>query len=231
MPRLSKRKKEFSKIVEAEKKYSLKNAIAVLKKAPPTKFDSSVDLAIKLNADPKQSTQMIRGTVSLPHGTGKSIKVACFCKGEMANKAKEVGADFVGSDELMQKVKSGWCDFDVAVATPDMMKDIAILGKILGPRGLMPNPKAGTVTKDIVSAIKELKKGKVEFKMNKQSDINISVGRISFSEEAIYENSCTLISAVFHARPSSIKGHFVSGISMSSTMGSGIKLDLNEIRP
>ena len=226
MPAKSKRKKEFEKLVDKAKTYSLKEALSILKKAPQTKFDSSVDVAFKLNIDPKQSSQTVRGTVSLPHGTGKSVKVACFCKGETENKAKEAGADFVGSQDLIAKVRSGWCDFDVAVASPDMMKEIASLGKILGPRGLMPNPKSGTVTDDVVSAINEVKKGKVEFKMSKQSDINLSIGRISFNEQALYENGVSIIEAVFHARPAAIKGQFVKSIFVSSTMGPGIRLDV-----
>jgi len=230
MPRLSKRKKEFEKLVDKKKTYPLKEAISILKKAPQTKFDSSIDLAFNLNTDPKQSTQMVRGTVALPHGTGKSIKVACFCKGKASESAKEAGADFIGSDELIAKVKTGWCDFDIAVATPDMMKEIASLGKILGPRGLMPNPKAGTVTQDVANAIKEVKKGKVEFKMNKQSDINISCGRLSFSDEKVYQNCLSLIKAVQHSRPASIKGQFIKGISISSTMGPGLKLNMGELK-
>ena len=227
MPRKSKRKKAFAELVEKNKSYTLREALSILKKAPSTKFDGSVDLAFKLNVDPKQSSQMVRGTVSLPHGTGKSIRVVCFCKGEAANKAKEAGANYVGDKELIEKIRSGWCDFDVAIATPDMMREISSLGKILGPRGLMPNPKSGTVAEDVVGVVHEVKKGKIEFKMSKQSDIHVPVGRISFSERALYENGSSLIKAVLHARPSSAKGQFIKTIFVSSTMGPGVKLDLN----
>jgi len=226
---MSKRKKAFEKLVpDKNKSHTLKEALSILKKAPQTKFDSSVDLAIKLNVDLKQSSQMVRGTVSLPHGTGKSIKVACFCKGKASEDAKKAGADFIGDKELIDKVRSGWCDFDVAIATPEMMRDIASLGKILGPRGLMPNPKAGTVTEDVLKTINEVKKGKVEFKMSKQADIHLSMGKVSFNEDALYENGSTLIKAVIHARPSSVKGQFIKSISLSSTMGPGVKLDVNK---
>lgn len=225
---MSKRKKEFEKLVDKTKTYSLKEAVAILKKAPQTKFDGSVDLAFKLNVDSKQGPQVVRGTISLPHGTGKTVRIACFCKANMEEKAKEAGTDFAGSEELIKKVRTGWCDFDVAIATPDMMKEIASLGKILGPRGLMPNPKSGTVTNDIVKAISEVKKGKVEFKMSKQADINLTIGKLSFNEAALYENASVLIKAVIQARPPAIKGHFVKSIFVSSTMGPGIRLDLNK---
>ena len=214
--------------MDKDKAYTLKEGLAILKKAPKTKFDSSVDLAINLNVDPKQSSQMVRGTASLPHGTGKSLKVACFCKGEKENEAKKAGADYVGHQELVAKVRSGWCDFDVAVATPDMMRDIASLGKILGPRGLMPNPKSGTVTNDVASTITEVKKGKVEFKMSKQADMHLSVGRVSFGEKSLYENTSTVIKAISHSRPAAVKGQFIKSIFISTSMGPGVRLDLNK---
>lgn len=226
MAKKSKRTKEFEKLVDKSKTYSLKEALLILKQAPKTKFDGSVDVAFKLDVDPKQSSHVVRGTVSLPHGTGRSVRVACFCKGEVEKKAKEAGADFTGSTELIAKIRSGWCDFDVAIATPDMMRDIAALGKILGPRGLMPNPKSGTVTDNVVGAISEVKKGKVEFKMSKQADIHLSMGRLSFSEESLYENGAVLIKAVLGARPAALKGQFVRSICVSSTMGPGIRIDL-----
>ncbi len=225
--RKTKRTKEFEKIVDKAKNYKLKEAIAILKTAPKTKFDGAVDIAFKLEVDAKQSSQAVRGTVSLPHGTGKSVKVACFCKGKAEEQAKAAGADFIGSDELIQKVRGGWCDFDVAITSPDMMREIASLGKVLGPRGLMPNPKSGTVTNDISAAIKEVKKGKVEFKMSKQTDIHLSIGRLSFDEKALYENGASIIKAIIHARPPAVKGQFIKSIAVSSTMGPGIKLDVN----
>lgn len=223
----SKRVRVFENFVDRSKKYSLKEAIEILKKTPKTKFDESVDLAIKLEIDPKQSDQMVRGTVVLPHGTGKTKKVAVFCKGESQHRAKDAGADYVGAEDLIEKVAKGFLDFDVAVATPEMMRDLSKVGKVLGPRGLMPNPKAGTVTEDVEKAIKEVKAGRIEFKMDKISNINISVARISFNENAIYENAITLIEAVQHARPAALKGHYIRSIAVSTTMGPGIKLDLS----
>ncbi|MDP3787088.1 MAG: 50S ribosomal protein L1 [Candidatus Omnitrophota bacterium] len=225
----SKRVKSFENLVDKSKKYSLKEAISILKKAPKTKFDESVDLAIKLDIDPKQSDQMVRGTIVLPHGTGKTKKVAVFCKGEAQHKAKEAGADQVGAEDLIEKVSKGFMDFDVAVATPEMMRELSKLGKILGPRGLMPNPKAGTVTEDVAKAVKEVKGGKVEFKMDKISNINMAVGKISFDENAIYSNAFTLIEAVQHARPATLKGSYIRSIAISTTMGPGVKLDLSNL--
>ncbi|MEE8359327.1 MAG: 50S ribosomal protein L1 [Candidatus Omnitrophota bacterium] len=227
--RLSKRKKEFEKMVEKDKRYTLEEALAVIKNSPKVKFDQTVELAIKLNVDPKQITQPVRGTVTLPHGTGKKKSVCVFCKGDAENKAKEAGAEYVGHQELVQKIQSGWCDFDVAIATPDMMKDIARLGKVLGPRGLMPNPKAGTVTDDVVTAINEVKKGKIEFKMDKQTNVQIPVGKLSFDNKALIENADKAIHAVISARPSSVKGQFIRSIALSSTMGPGLHLDLSKV--
>jgi len=225
----SKRVKSFESLVDKSKKYSLKEAISILKKAPKTKFDESVDLAIKLDIDPKQSDQMVRGTIVLPHGTGKTKRVAVFCKGEAQHKAKEAGADQVGAEDLIEKVSKGFMDFDVAVATPEMMRELSKLGKVLGPRGLMPNPKAGTVTEDVAKAVKEVKGGKIEFKMDKISNINIAVGKISFDENAIYDNAFILIEAVQHARPATLKGNYIRSIAISTTMGPGVRLDLSNL--
>lgn len=222
----SKRMKEVNKLVDKTKKYSLDEAVTILKKSPHPKFDESVDISFKVNTDPKQGTQVVRGTVALPHGTGKKVKVAVFCKGEAELKAKAAGADFVGGSDLVEKVFSGWCEFDVAVATPDMMKEMGRLGKILGPRGLMPNPKAGTVTEDVAKAIKEVKAGRVEFRMDKQGNIHVPVGKVSFEEKAIKENTMSLIDAVRSARPQGLKGKFVKSLAISSTMGPGLKLDI-----
>ncbi|MFH1752702.1 MAG: 50S ribosomal protein L1 [Candidatus Omnitrophota bacterium] len=227
--KLSKRKKEFEKLVDKDKRYTIEEAITIIKASPKVKFDQTVELAIKLDVDPKQITQPVRGTVTLPNGTGKNKTVCVFCKGEAENKAKEAGAEHVGHQELVQKVESGWCDFDVAIATPDMMRDIAKLGKVLGPRGLMPNPKAGTVTDDIVTAINEVKKGKIEFKMDKQTNVQIPVGKLSFDDKALAENAGKAIRAVISARPSSVKGLFVRSIVLSSSMGPGLRLDLSRL--
>ncbi len=224
--RISKRKKDYQKLVDPNKRYTLDEAISILKKAPKVKFDETVELAIKLNMGPKDASQPVRGTVKLPHGTGKKKTVCVFCKGEDEKKAKEAQAEHVGNKELIQKVVSGWSDFDVAIATPEMMREIAMLGKILGPRGLMPSPKAGTVTDDVSGAVSEIKKGKIEFKMDKQSNVQVPVGKISFEDKAIVENASKVIRALVAAKPAAIKGQFVRSIAMSSSMGPGIKIDV-----
>lgn len=223
---LSKRKKEFDKLVDKKKVYTLRDAIEILKQAPKTKFDQTVEVSFKLNVDLKETSVSVRGTVFLPHGTGKTRRVAVFCKGEDEKKAKTAGADFVGADELVKKVSEGWCDFDVAIATPDMMKDMGRLGKVLGPRGLMPNPKAGTVTTDVLKAVEEVKKGKIEFKMDKQSNIHAMIGKLSFETKALFENGSELIDSVERAKPHTVKGVFLKNMSISSTMGPGLRLDI-----
>lgn len=230
MKALSKRTKEFEKLMDKNKRYSLFEALEILKNIPKTKFDQTVEVSFKLNINPKETPASVRGTVSLPHGTGKTRRVAVFCKGEFEEKAKDAGADFVGSDELIKKVSDGWCDFDVAIATPDMMKDMGRLGKVLGPRGLMPNPKTGTVTQDVEKAISEVKKGKIEFRMDKQSNIHAPIGKLSFETQALFENGSELIEAVEHSRPSAVKGVFIKSIAISSTMGPGLKLHLTNWR-
>ncbi|MFH1645256.1 MAG: 50S ribosomal protein L1 [Candidatus Omnitrophota bacterium] len=222
---MGKRIIEARKLVESNKLYNLKEAVGVLKKAAPAKFDESIDIAMKLNVNSKSLSQPIRGAVVLPKGTGKKIRVAVFCKGENVSKAKEAGADVVGDKDLVDKIREGFLDFDVCVATPDVMKDIAILGKVLGPRGLMPSPKAGTVTPDVVKAINDVKAGKVEFKMDKLGCITKSVGRFSFSEEDIYQNLKTFINAVVGARPGDVKGKYIKSLAISSTMGPGVRID------
>lgn len=226
----TKRTREFAKIFDRNKQYCLFEAIELLKKAPKTKFDQSVELSFKININTKETPVSVRGTVTLPHGTGKTRKVAVFCKGEHEKKAKEAGADFVGSEDLMKKVAEGWCDFDIAIATPDMMKDLSKLGKVLGPRGLMPNPKTGTVTQDIEKAISEVRKGKIEFKMDKQSNIHAPIGKISFIAQNLFENGAELIDAVEHSKPAMVKGVFMKSIAISSTMGPGLKLNLTNWR-
>ena len=233
MENLSKRQKTLQPLVDKNKAYSLKEAIAILKKMPKVKFDETVDIAVKLNVDPKQSQgASIRGTVSLPHGTGKKVRVAVFCKGDEETKARSAGADFVGAEDLVAKVQGGWSDFDVAIATPDMMKDLARLGKILGPRGLMPNPKSGTVTMDTVKTIKEVKAGKIEFKMDKQAGIHAPLGKLSFTEEALYGNAVALIDAIMTTTPQggSPTSQHVTTLFISTTMGPGIKLDIAQFR-
>ena len=226
MDKHSKRFNEALKLVDEKKTYTLKEAIGVLKNMPVTKFDQSIDIDIHLNVDSKKSDQMVRGTVVLPAGTGKKVRVAVFCKGEVEKEAKAAGADYVGGQDLIDKVAAGWMDFDVAVASPDIMKELSKLGKILGPRGLMPSPKAGTVTNNVAQAIKEIKGGKIEFKVDKQGGMHSAIGKLSFPEKDIYENASKFIESLNAARPQSIKGKFVQSAAISTTMGSGLKIDI-----
>jgi large subunit ribosomal protein L1 len=220
----SKRYKESEKQIDKTKAYQLKEAIALLKKMTLPKFDSSVDLHFSLSVDTKKPEQMVRGTVVLPHGTGKKVRVAVFCKGEHERLAKDAGADYVGANELIDKVASGFIDFDCAIATPEMMKDLSKLGKILGPRGLMPSPKTGTVTNDIVKAIEDVKKGKVEFRVDKQGGIHLLVGKFSFEEDKLYDNASRVLDAINEARPGSVKGKFVKSLTISASMNPGLRI-------
>ncbi len=220
----SKRYQESEKQIDRTKTYPLKEAIPVLKKMAPTKFDASVDLHFSINVDSKKSDQMVRGTVVLPHGTGKKVKVAVFCRGESEKLARDANADYVGGNDLIDKVAGGFMDFDCAISTPEMMKDLSKLGKILGPRGLMPSPKTGTVTNDIVKAIEDVRKGKVEFRADKQAGIHLSVGKLSFPEENLYENATRVIEVINEARPASVKGKFINSVFISSTMNCGLRL-------
>ncbi len=228
---MSKRMTAVYEKVDPKKRYSLKEALNLLKTTPPAKFDETVEVALDLEVDPKQSDQTVRGTVLLPHGTGKSVKVLVFAKGEAERQATEAGADFVGAQELVEKVQGGWLGFDVVVSTPDLMKEVGKLGKFLGPRGLMPSPKAGTVTQDVAKAVKEIKQGKVEFKLDKQGDIHLGIGKCSFPAEALEENGRALLEAIWKAKPASAKGRYVRSVSLSTTMGPGIRLDPAEGRP
>ena len=218
----SKRFQAASKLADKTRVYTLKDAVAVLKSFPKTKFDESVEVAFHLRVDTKKSDHMIRGTVVLPHGTGKKVRIAVFCRGEAEKEAKEAGADIIGAQELIDKVAGGWMDFDCVVATPEMMRDLSKLGKVLGPRGLMPSPKTGTVTQNVTQAIKDLKAGKVEFKVDKQGGIHVAVGKISFTEPQINENALTLIETIKNARPASVKGEFIKSVSVSTSMGPGL---------
>lgn len=213
-------------LVDEDKPRSLRDAIVLIKKISNTKFNSSVDLHLHLNIDSKKSDQMVRGTVILPHGTGKHLRIAVFCKGEQEKAAKQAGAEFVGAEELIDKVAAGFCDFDCAVATPEMMKDIARLGRILGPRGLMPSPKNQTVTADVQKAIEDLQKGKVEFKVDKQSGIHLSIGKMNFDENKLLDNASKVLEAINEARPSSAKGRFIKSCFISSTMSPAVRLAL-----
>ncbi|MFH1282227.1 MAG: 50S ribosomal protein L1 [bacterium] len=222
---MSKRILEITKLVDKNKLYPLQEAVGVIKKAAKAKFDETVEVHIKLGIDPKQSDQGVRGTVNLPHGTGKSRKVAVVAAGEKLKEAESNGADICGGDDLIEKIAKGWMDFDVLVATPDNMRNISKLGKVLGPRGLMPNPKSGTVTFDIASAIKEIKAGRVEFKNDIYGNIHCAIGKASFSEEHLVENLKYLVSSVIRLKPASSKGIYIRKISLSSTMGPGIAID------
>jgi len=221
----SRKHKEFREKVDRRKRYDVEEAVKLLKDNHYVKFDESVEIAVRLGVNPKHADQMVRGTVALPHGTGKAVRVAVFAQGEKATEAEEAGADVVGADDLAEKVQGGWTDFDVAVATPDMMRVLGKLGKILGPRGLMPNPKAGTVTMNIADTVKQLKAGRVEFRIDRQANIAISVGKLSFDETKIVDNVKAFIDAILRAKPAAAKGAYLLGASVCSTMSPGIKLD------
>ena len=224
-----KRYKAFAEQVGAEKKYLLEEAVALVKKCATAKFDEGVDLAFKLGVDPRQADQMIRGTVGLPNGTGRDVRVAVFAKGEKQTEAKEAGADEVGAEELVERVQGGWFEFDVAIATPDMMRDVGKLGRVLGPRGLMPSPKSGTVTMDVGPAVVEFKKGKIEYRTDRNANVHVPVGKARFDEQQLIENASAVIEVVIRARPASAKGTYLRSVAISSTMGPGIKLDTNEL--
>jgi large subunit ribosomal protein L1 len=225
----SKRYKKALEQVDATKSYSLKSAVEVLAKFPKAKFNETVDLAFRLGVDPKQSDQMVRGTVPLPHGSGKTVKVLVFAKnGPAADAAKAAGAEFVGFDDMIKKCVEGWTDFDVAIATPDAMSEVRKLGKVLGPRGLMPNPKTGTVTDDTAKAVKEVKAGRVEFKIDKAGNIHVPVGKASFNIQQLEENARAVIEAVAKARPSTTKGDYLQSCTLSATMSPPVRVDLKE---
>src|SRR3982751_4483450 len=222
----SKRFKKALELVDKKKSYPLKSAVEVLTKFPKAKFNETVDLAFRLGVDPKPSDQMVRGTVPLPHGSGKTVRVLVFAKnGPAADAAKAAGAEFVGFEDMIAKCNSGWSDFDVAVATPDAMAEVRKLGKVLGPRGLMPNPKTGTVTDDTAKAVREVKAGRVEFKLDKNGNIAVPLGKFSFAEDQLVENGTAVIEAVVKARPSGAKGRFVENIALAATMSPAVTVD------
>jgi large subunit ribosomal protein L1 len=221
-----KKYKAAAALVDRAKLYSVEESVGLAKKTARTKFDETVDLAVKLGVDPKQADQMVRGTVVLPHGTGKKVKILVFAKGEKEKEARDGGADYVGAEDLAEKIqKEGWTDFDVVVATPDIMGLVGRLGKVLGPRGLMPNPKTGTVTFDIAKAIKEIRAGKVEYRVEKAGIIHVPVGKASFDESKLIDNAKAVLESILKAKPSSSKGKYLKSVSVSTTMGPGVKMD------
>lgn len=222
---MGKRLEEISKKVDHKKKYSLEEASKLIKESAKAKFDETIELHVRLGVDPKQSDQSVRGTVVLPAGTGETKKIAVVAKGEKLREAQTAGADFFGENDLIEKIQKGWMDFDVLVATPDAMKDVSKLGKVLGPKGLMPNPKAGTVTFDISRAVKELKSGRIEYKIDEYGIVHTAIGKASFDSEKICDNARTLIEALIKSKPASSKGIYLKSITLSSTMGPGIPID------
>ncbi len=224
MPKKGKKKRAVDESLE-KRPYQLDEAIELLKKSSYAKFDETLEIAMRLGVDPKHADQMVRGTVVLPHGTGKTVRILVFASGEKTKEAEEAGGDYVGGEDLAQKIQDGWLDFDAVISTPDMMKVVGRLGRVLGPRGLMPNPKSGTVTFEVGKAVEDIKAGKVEFRVDKTGIVHAPLGKLSFDVAQLAENTRTLIGAVMRAKPAVAKGKFVLGMSLSSTMGPGLKLD------
>jgi len=216
--------------VDRNQRYALEQSLRLVKDTARAKFDETVEMAIRLGVDPRQADQNVRGTVTLPHGMGKPVRVLAFAKWEKEMEAQEAGADFVGGDDLIKKISEGWLEFDKAVATPDMMGAVGRIGKILGPRGLMPNPKTGTVSTDIAKAVREIKAGKLEFRVDKAGIVHVPVGKASFSVEHLVENASVVLASILRAKPASAKGNYVKGVTVAATMGPGIKVDLAQIR-
>jgi len=229
MAKHGKRYTEVAKLVDPKKFYSVDEALALVKKCATAKFDETVEVALKLGVDPRHADQQVRGTVVLPHGTGKSVTVLVFAKGEKAKEAEAAGADYVGAEELAEKIQNGWLDFDVAIATPDMMGVVGKLGRILGPRGLMPNPKTGTVTFEVADAIRDSKAGKVEFRVNKEAGVHVPIGKVSFEQEKLVDNFYALLGAVIKAKPQASKGTYLRKVAVSSSMGPGIKVNPQDV--
>ncbi len=229
MSRIGKNRKNAMSKVELEKQYSILDAAKLVKETSTEKFDASVDLSVKLGVDPKQANQMVRGVVALPHGTGKDIKVLALVSADKEEEAKLAGADYVGLDEYVEKIKDGWTDIDVIITMPAIMGKIGALGKVLGPRGLMPNPKSGTVTLDIGKAVADVKKGKIDFKVDKFGIIHASVGKVSFDPKNIYENTNELLQTIIKLKPSGAKGTYIESVSLSSTMGIGINIESSSL--
>jgi len=225
----TKRRKASEAVVDATKQHTIEEAVDTLKKLPAVKFDETVDLSLRLGVDPKHADQMVRGAIVLPNGVGKTVRVAVFAKGEKEREAREAGADTVGAEDLVEKIQGGWLDFDSAIATPDLMGQVGRLGKVLGPRGLMPNPKIGTVTFDVGRAVREAKAGKVEFRVDKAGNVHVPIGKRSFAAEALVGNAHALLEAIVRAKPAAAKGNYLRTITMSSTMSPGVKVDTQRI--
>lgn len=225
----SRRYQELLKNIEPGKEYSLEDAVKLLKKTATAKFDETVEVSVRLGVDPRHADQAVRGTVALPHGTGKTVRVLVLCKSVKEKEAQEAGADYVGFDEYIKKINENWFDFDVLIATPDVMGEVGKLGKILGPRGLMPNPKSGTVTLDVGKAVKEVKSGKIEFRVDKTGILHVNVGKASFPEPHLVDNIRAFMETVVRLKPASAKGQYVRSVTVSSTMGPGIAIDRNAI--
>jgi large subunit ribosomal protein L1 len=225
-----KRYNEAAALVDRDQQYAPAEAMRLLKQFPAAKFDETVELALRLGVDPRKAEQMIRGTVTLPHGTGRSVRVAAFATGDKAREAQEAGADIVGGEDLVGEILKGTIDFDAAVATPDMMPLVGKAGRILGPRGLMPNPKAGTVTADIGKAVRDIKGGKVEYRVDRQGNLHLLIGKRSFEEQRLLENYLTVVDEIIRAKPSTAKGKYLKSVTLSSTMGPGIHIDTNRVR-
>jgi len=229
MPVMTKRLKATEALIDRAKMYSVEEAMDIVKKAPPAKFDESVDLSLRLGVDPKHADQMVRGAIVLPHGIGKTVRVAVFAKGEKEREAREAGADVVGAEDLVEKIQGGFMDFDSTIATPDLMGQVGRLGKVLGPRGLMPNPKMGTVTFDVGRAVREVKAGKVEFRVDKAGNVHVQVGRKSFPQESLVANAMALLEAIVKAKPAASKGVYLRSLTLSTTMGPGIPVDAQRV--
>ncbi|HAT48577.1 MAG TPA: 50S ribosomal protein L1 [Flavobacteriales bacterium] len=225
MGQLTKNQKAYAEKVDVDKVYSLAEASALVKECSNVKFDATVDIAVRLGIDPRKANQMVRGTVSLPHGTGKSVRVLVLCNPDKEQEAKDAGADFVGLDEYIDKIKGGWTDIDVIITTPQVMGKVGALGRVLGPRGLMPNPKSGTVTMEVGKAVQDVKAGKIDFKVDKYGIIHASVGKVSFDAKQLEENAAEVLSTLMRLKPSAAKGTYMLSIALSSTMGPGIKVD------
>ena len=226
MAKHGKKYQESAKLIEADKVYDAEEAIALIQKMPSFKFDATLEVSVKLGVDPKHADQQVRGAVVLPNGTGKTKRVLVFAKGEKAKEAELAGADFVGAEDMVEKIQGGWTDFDVAVATPDMMGTVGRLGKILGPKGLMPNPKVGTVTMDVTRALNEIKAGKIEYRTDKAGNVQTSIGKVSFTEEQLLENYITLVETLIKVKPSGAKGQYIKSVTLSTTMGPGVTVDV-----